>query len=129
MRYILPLLLVLAFSSGVSGQNTKDPLIVLKEVSDDSKYGYKPKKNIKVGSISNEYVYVAQLTGPNGEQIQANRRGSCCAVKSKNAPFGMASLDIWEIRYEGLEEPIVIYINGYDFDDPRCPVGLKFKPL
>ncbi|MEQ1587867.1 MAG: hypothetical protein ABL895_18420, partial [Cyclobacteriaceae bacterium] len=92
-------------------------------------YGFKPKTSIKVGSVRNEYAYIAQLTGPNGEEIKANRVGSGWPVKSNNAPLGKAQLDKWEIKYEGLVEPIIIYLNGYDYEQPKCPMGLNFKKL
>ncbi|MDQ3536450.1 MAG: hypothetical protein M3421_12585, partial [Bacteroidota bacterium] len=96
-------------------------------VSTDKSYGFKPKTYIKVGSVRNEYAFVAQLIGPNGEEISAKRLGSGWNVKSKNSPFGKAPLDKWEIKYEGLEKPIVIYLNGYDYEKPKCPIGLSFR--
>lgn len=106
-----------------------DERIILYEISTDKAYGTKPKTNIKVGSISNEYAFIAQLTGPNGEEITARRLGSGWPVKSKSSPFGKAMLDKWEITYDGLKEPIFLYLNGYDYQKPKCPVGLNFKKL
>lgn len=106
-----------------------DERIILHEISTDKAYGTKPKTNIKVGSISNEYAFIAQLTGPNGEEITARRLGSGWPVKSKSSPFGKAMLDKWEITYDGLKEPIFLYLNGYDYQKPKCPVGLNFKKL
>ncbi|MEM8895201.1 MAG: hypothetical protein AAGC88_11535, partial [Bacteroidota bacterium] len=96
-----------------------DERILIKEISADKNYGRKKKTNIKVGSVSNGYAYILQLTGPNGEELEVNRLGSCCDVKAPLAPFGKAPLDKWEIKYEGLDEPIILYINGYDFDQPK----------
>lgn len=110
-----------------SSAEEKEVPVVIREISTDKNYGFKERKSIKVGSIKNEYVFIAQLAGPNGEQISATRLGSCCSVKSKNAPFGRAMLDMWEIKYEGLNKPIVIYLNGYDYEEPKCPMGLSFK--
>ncbi|MBL7843045.1 MAG: hypothetical protein JNK44_04210 [Cyclobacteriaceae bacterium] len=106
-----------------------DERIILYEISTDKAYGTKPKTNIKVGSISNEYAFIAQLTGPNGEEITARRLGSGWPVKSKSSPFGKAMLDKWEITYDGLKEPIYLYLNGYDYQKPKCPMGLNFKKL
>jgi hypothetical protein len=130
MRVLLStLFLLLTFFSAQSQDNPIDERVIIKETSTDKSYGFKPKTNIKVGSVRNEYAFIAQLTGPNGEEVKANRLGSGWAVKSKNAPLGKAQLDKWEIKYDGLDEPIIIYLNGYDYEEPKCPMGLSFRKL
>ncbi len=130
MKLLLLIILLLSITLNAQSQDRSiDERIIIQEVSTDKSYGFKPKTNIKVGSVSNEYAFIAQLTGPNGEEITANRIGSGWEVKSKNSPFGKAPLDKWQIKYEGLKEPIFIYLNGYDFEKPKCPMGLGFKKL
>jgi hypothetical protein len=131
MRAILSIILLLTVTFTVKSQNnTIDERVIIEEVSSDETYGFKPKTNIKVGSVKNEYAFIAQLTGPNGEVITARRVGSGWDVKSKNALFGnKVPLDKWEIKYDGLKEPIYLYLNGYDYEKPKCPVGLSFKKL
>jgi hypothetical protein len=106
-----------------------DATMKLTGISSDKKYGYKPKArhSIKVGSIENEYKFIHALTGPNGEKVYAQRLGSCCMFPTKSGVFGKGLLDIWEITYDGLQKPIIIYLNGYEYDDPKCPKGLGFK--
>jgi hypothetical protein len=101
----------------------------LEEVSLNKKYGLKPnaKFSIKVGSIENEYKYINAFTGPNGEKVEAQRLGSCCEFRSKSAAFGHGYLDQWEITYEGVKNPIMLYLNGYDYEKPKCPVNLGYK--
>jgi len=130
MKTLLPFIIIFSISFVTRSQErVLDERIILTEISTDKSYGTKPKTNIKVGSISNEYAFIAQLTGPNGEEIIARRIGSGWPVKSKSSPFGKAMLDKWEITYEGLNEPIVLYLNGYDYKKPKCPMGLNFKKL
>lgn len=130
LRYLVTTAILVFVSTTIYGQDDPtDQRIIIKEISLDKNYGFKPKNNIKVGSVRNEYAYIAQLTGPNGEEITARRIGSGWPVKSKNAPFGKAQLDKWEITYEGLDKPIFIYLNGYEFEEPKCPMGLNFKKL
>jgi len=130
MKINLTIALFLLFCLNLNGQeNTIEERIIIKQLSTDKKYGKRKTASIKVGSIANEYAFLAQVTGPNGEKITYNRLGSCCAVKSKKAPMGKALLDKWEIRYEGLIKPIILYLNGYDFEKPKCPVGLNFTEL
>lgn len=102
--------------------------------SDD--YGYSQDNPIKVGTEnindgpSNERAYLDLLTGPNGEAISYDRLGSCCEFETENSPFGGGLLDRYEIEYEGLEEPIVLYLNMYDPDpdgNVQAPKGLKLR--
>lgn len=128
MRLLLSITFFLLIYFGAHSQDsTIAERVIIKEISTDKSYGFKPKTNIKVGSVRNEYAFIAQLTGPNGEEITGTRLGSGWAVKSKNAPLGKAQLDKWEIKYDGLDKPIIIYLNGYDYEEPKCPMGLNFK--
>lgn len=100
----------------------------LSEVSTDKKYGYEPnyKTSIKIGKIENEQAYLKALRGPNGEPVQFRRVSSCCGFKSKSAVFGQGLLDKYEVYYQGLKEPIILYLNGYDYNNPKAPVGFTF---
>lgn len=113
----------------VQGQEKyEDGSMKLTEVSTDKKYGYEPnhKTSIKVGKIENEQAYLKALRGPNGEQVQFRRISSCCSFKSRSAVFGKGLLDKYEVYYQGLREPIILYLNGYDFEKPKAPVGFTF---
>jgi hypothetical protein len=129
MRILISIVILFSIVLSVKSQDkTIDENVIIEEISTDKSYGFKPKTNIKVGSVSNEYAFIAQLTGPNGEEIVANRLGSGWEVKSKNSPYGnKVPLDKWEIKYQGLVKPIIIYLNGYDYEKPKCPIGLSFK--
>lgn len=125
------LITCLACLQKASGQQfSDDGTMMLQEVATDKVYGYssKVKNSIKVGSIKNETAFLKALQGPSGEPIRARRLSSCCVFKSKRAAFGKGYLDLWEITYEGLQQPILIYLNGYEFDNPKCPAGLSIKP-
>lgn len=100
----------------------------LTAASTNTKYGYEPnhKKSIKVGKIQNQRAYLSALRGPNGETVQFSRIGSCCEFKSKSGVFGMGLLDKYEVNYQGLDEPVILYLNGYDYDSPKAPAGFTF---
>lgn len=51
----------------------------------------------------------------------------CCPFKSKNKPESNAYLDVWQITYHGLREPIMIYLNPNDFYNPKWIKGSKYK--
>lgn len=128
---IFKLLLVFGLISfnGFGQKFNPDGSMVITKISKDNSYGTEPdsKTSIKVGTVANEYKYLASLQGPNGEEITYVRIASCCGFKCKSAPFKTGLLDKWSITYDGLDEPIIIYLNGYQFDNPMCPVGLGFK--
>lgn len=127
--FTLAILFSSLVSTAFSQQFLDDGSMKLSEVSTDKKYGFeaKHKTSIQVGTVENEYAYIGALRGPNGEQIQARRSGSCCSFKSKDSAFGKGFLDVWEITYPGLEKPMTIYLNGYKYEAPKCPKGLTFK--
>lgn len=102
--------------------------------SEDPTYGYAQENPIMVGGAKegngplNERRFLNALTGPNGEEVNYSRDGSCCHFATKNSPFGDAGLlDIYSITYSGLKEPIKLYINMYDSDTLKVPVGFKLK--
>lgn len=99
-------------------------------------YGYTEEDPIKVGSEqindgpANERAYLDNLTGPNGEPISYSRIGSCCEFETENSPFGGGLLDKYEITYEGIEEPVILYLNMYDPDEDgkvEAPEGFKLE--
>lgn len=99
--------------------------------SQDSTYGYTEKNPIMVGGGAsdgpkNERRFLNALSGPNGERIEYHRIGSCCPFNTKNGPWG-GLLDMYNVKYPGLDSSLVIYINMYDSDILKVPVGLKLK--
>lgn len=124
MKKLLLLPIILIFTNASIAQTQSDD------------YGYSQDDPVKVGTEnindgpSNERAYLELLTGPNGEAISYNRLGSCCEFETENGPFGGGLLDRYEIEYEGLEEPIILYLNMYDPDPDgiiQAPKGLKLK--
>ena len=103
----------------------------LEGISDDPTYAYDQKNAVKVGGVgsgpTNERRYLNALLGPNGESVTYSRLGSCCQVPSKNGLMGYAVLDIYEIKYDGLEKPIRLYLNMYDPGILKAPKGFTYK--
>ncbi|AOW22030.1 hypothetical protein LPB138_06010 [Urechidicola croceus] len=97
----------------------------MSEYSKNKNYGLNGENPVKVGdmSVENQRKYLSSLAGPNGETLQFHRRGSCCPYKSSNSFMGSALVDVYEVIYEGLEEPILIYISLYDFEKLYLPKG------
>ena len=99
----------------------------LNGIAKDTKYGYTEKKPIKVGSIANQRKFLAALRSPKGEKVTYHRLGSCCPFKTKNGIVDNTGLlDKYEIIYVGIQEPAIIYLNGYDYKKPQCPQGFTY---
>ena len=115
------------------GQPTSGDPFALTEISDDKTYGYKESNPIKVGGSNeskgplNERRFLNALTGPNGEAIEYVRVGSCCPFNTKNGFMGQGMLDKYKITWSGQTEGVFIYINMYDKDKLKIPVGLSVK--
>ena len=110
------------------------PSKVALSISTENSYGYTEKDPICVGNEStmggpqDESSYLKSLRGPNGEEINYSREGSCCPFKSKNGLIGgTGMLDIYSITYAGEKKPITLYINMYDAGDLQAPVGFTLK--
>jgi hypothetical protein len=122
-------LVLTLWTTTLKGQDFfEDGSMKLYEISTDKKYGYEPnhKTSIKVGKIKNEQAYLKSLRGPNGEQVQFRRLSSCCEFNNNSAVFGKGLLDQYEVYYQGLKEPITLYVNGYDYENPKAPIGFTF---
>jgi len=103
---------------------------LIREYATDKSYGYVEQNPIMVGGGSprNQRRFLNALTGPGGEQISYQRRGSCCFFRTQNGIFGDTGLlDVYVITYAGLGAPIILYINMYDSDVLKVPVGFRLK--
>lgn len=78
-------------------------------------YGRNSKDPVMSGSLRNTAAYFARLTNTDNKPVKYKRFGSCCRFPSPNGPFGgYAMMDKYEVTYEGLEKPIVVFVNNYD---------------
>lgn len=122
-----PTILSTSTNNWIASDQIASPFFDITESSNDKSYGLTPENPVKVGemSASNQRRYLAALAGPNGENISFYRIGSCCPYKSENAIYGEAFIDIYAISYDGLKEPINIYISFYDYEELLIPVGFR----
>lgn len=74
-----------------------------------------------------ERAYLNKLTGPGGEKVTYSRSGSCCEFETPNGILGGGLLDMYEVSYEGLEEPVILYFNMYDPHPGEIKVPKGFK--
>ncbi len=121
----------LSSSPGVKQQLLDHNTFRITTYSEDSTYGYTEQNPIKVGGPTdgplNEARFLNALTGPGGETIQYERLGSCCMFASPNGFMGHGLLDKYSIRSSNHTAPIILYLNMYDSDTLKVPVGFKPK--
>ena len=119
-------------SPRVKQELVDDQTFLIKKYATDKTYGYTEKNPIMVGKEGggpkDQRRFLNALAGPNGEQISYQQLGSCCGFFTKNGLFGDSGvLDKYEVTYDGLETPIILYINMYDSDVLKVPVGFSLK--
>ena len=100
-------------------------------VSEDPTYGYGESNPVKVGGAlergpKNEHDYLYALRGPAGEMLYFTRLGSCCPFSTPNGIEGTGLLDKYQVSHPGLDEPVILYINMYDYEDPLAPMGFTY---
>ena len=104
------------------------PPLKVTEVSTDATYGTTEANPIKSGGglhdgVERERIYLSFLRGPHGESISSSREGSCCSFPTPNAVIGgIGLLDVYIVTIAG-GETRKLYIDMYDYDAPKAPVG------
>lgn len=95
-------------------------------------YGTTEAQAIRVAGLAgrgpaSERAYLDRLRGPLGQSIEYERQGSCCAFETPRGIGGIGLLDMYEVTYDGLDEPVVLYLNMYDppEGDLKAPAGFK----
>jgi len=103
------------------------PPISISEISTDETYGRAESNAIKVGGgPSREREYLMLLRGPNGESVRFERDGSCCGFETPNGIMGGGLLDIYSVWVGSAPDPVKLYINMYDYEQPKAPKGFTF---
>ncbi|HHP7239258.1 hypothetical protein [Longibacter sp.] len=110
-----------------NGRTNPSNAMELPGVSDDPNYGTTRENPIKVGGSSKDQVlYLNALRGPNGEPIRYERQGHCCPYQTKNGIMGTGMLDVYAVTYTGLDEPNILYLTFYDYEQPMAPAGYSY---
>ncbi len=106
---------------------------IITEYSKDKKYGYDPDYpiNIFYSGTKNETInqqrFLNALAGPNGEKITYTKLESCCPFPTKRSEMGAGLLDVFQLRWEGQQNPVTLYLNIYEKGVLMVPVGLTLK--
>lgn len=112
---------------------SKDKAFVINEVSSDKSYGYDQSYPVNLGFLPfklaeiNVKRYFGGLTGPGGEALTYTKVDACCPFPTKKHDMGAGLLDIYEVTWEGLSEPKIIYINLYEKGKVMAPQGFGLQ--
>lgn len=112
----------------VKGDNTFE----INQFSTDKKYGYDKDYPINIfykttNTDANQERFLNALAGPKGEKITFTKLESCCPFPTKRSDMGAGFLDVYELKWEGQNKPILLYINIYEKGILMVPLGLRLK--
>ncbi len=111
----------------------KNNTFIIKDYSNDKKYGYDKDYPINIyfrgtkNDTINQKYFLNALAGPKGEKIIYTKMENCCPFPTKSSDVGAGFLDVYELKWEGLKKPIVLYLNIYERGLLQVPVGLTAK--
>jgi hypothetical protein len=106
---------------------------VITTIAKDKKYGLDPDYPINVGftileeGLINQTRYLNALAGPNGEKIRYEIKKPCCPYPTKKSEIGVGLIDTYEITWDGLKKPIILYLNKYDKGELMIPLGFSIR--
>lgn len=111
----------------------KNGTFVITSYSKDKKYGYDKDYPINIffrgtrNDTINQKYFLNALAGPKGEKISYSKLENCCPFPTKNSDTGAGFLDVYELKWEGLKKPIILYLNIYERGQLMVPMGLGLK--
>ena len=109
------------------GTSSGEPWQVLSKTAQSREYGYSKSMPVKVGGgPAGERRYLNSLQGPEGQEIQYERLGSCCSFETKNSEIG-GLLDVFSVTWQGAPKAVELYLDMYDLEEPMVPLGLKAR--
>jgi hypothetical protein len=126
MRGTVILLSVLSFAFvGCTSHRQSTDIIIVK----DNGYGYSADKPINCGGgMKGERRYLSKLRGPQGQRVHAVRLTNCCYFKLPGKNWKKRGfISRYEIRYKGIRQPVVIYLNGFMRAPVRAPGGFAIS--
>lgn len=92
-------------------------------------YGTRPENPVRVGwGDKGVRAYFGLLRGPQGQSVAWRRMGDCCEftpVDGRGTTQG--KLAIFEVTYEGLDTPVVLYVDAYTGGSVYAPWGFLLE--
>ena len=93
--------------------------------ANDPDYGFVKEKAIQIGGgaafvAARERRYLDALRGPQGQTLRVLSRATTAVDPKAPDP---TILDLYQVTYEGLDQPVGLYLDAYHFSAPRAPRG------
>ena len=109
--------------------DSDEPFFAPRFASEDPSYGRVQERPIRLGTGDprvgprRERLFLNGLRGPKGQPGDFERRGSCCFFQTPHGVDGRGLLDVFDLRIEGVDGTVTLYINMYDPGEPMTPQG------
>jgi hypothetical protein len=117
-------------SEGLYEKGGSDVLpFLIDGTSRDQTYGFTSDNPVRVGGgraagARSQQRYLNALRGPEGQEVEYEREGSCCAFKTRRGTVDNdGQLDIYTVTWKGRKEPMKLYLNMYARAELKAPVG------
>jgi hypothetical protein len=89
-------------------------------------YGFRPEDPVRVGwGNQGVMTFFELLRGPEGQRVAWRRVGSCCGAEASPR----SGLEVFEVTYEGLDEPVRLYLDPHHGDAIHAPEGFIIQGL
>ena len=115
------------------GSSGDAPALELQLRTADPTYGFTASNPVRVGGFRSvgslsERRFLNALWGPEGQPIEYERLGSCCPFELDGTDPRGGLLDVFHVSYEGIDDPVVLYLDPYRSGEVRVPVGFAGRP-
>ena len=72
-------------------------------------------------------MIVSTLAPSKATQLFFKKLESCCPFPTKRSEMGAGFLEVYEVTWEGLQQPIRLYLNIYEKGVLMAPIGFSIK--
>ena len=89
---------------------------------EEASYGFTAENPIRIGGgPRGEYIFFEVLRGPEGQPVAWRQVGRCCEFELY--PGHVEGLDVYEVIYEGLAQPVILYLDVFHAEPVFAPRG------
>lgn len=130
-RFTCPAVLLLTAACASPGTSFEDvmrrtkPQLPAPARPDPLTYGTRPENPVRVGwGDKGVMAYFKLLRGPQGQAVAWRRMGDCCEFTQVDGQAReQGRLSIFEVTYEGLDTPVVLYVDAFTGGSVYAPWG------
>jgi hypothetical protein len=121
------LLLAACASSNKSVAPARQAQASVRAEQGPASYGFRPEDPVRVGwGNRGVMTFFELLRGPDGQRVAWRRVGTCCGAEAASPRSG---LEVFEVTYEGLDEPVRLYLDPHHGAAIHAPEGSLIEGL